>query len=154
MVGTGVALADAVLHQTGQARQHRDRRVDAVLVQRPVEDDLSLGDVAGQVRHRVGDVVVGHGQDRDLGHRTPGPLHHAGPLIQAGQVGVEIAGIALTAGDLALGGGELTQRLAVGGDVGHDDQDVHILLKGQVFRSGQCALRGEDTLDNRVVGQV
>ena len=52
-------------------------------------------------------------------------LQHAGPLVERGQVGIEVGRIALSAGDLALGGGEFPQRLAVGGHIGHDDQDVH-----------------------------
>ena len=62
--------------------------------------------------------------------------------------------VALTTGDLALGRGELTQRFTVGSDVGHDYQNVHILLKGQIFGSGQGTLGGEDTLDDGVIGQV
>ncbi len=34
------------------------------------EQDLALGDVAGEVRDRVRHVVVGHGENGNLGDRT------------------------------------------------------------------------------------
>ena len=154
VVGAGVALADAVFHQTGQAGQHVDGRIDAGLVQIPVQHDLHLGDLAGQVRDGVGDVVVRHGQDGDLGDAAAAALDDARPLVEAGEVRVEIAGITLAAGDLALGGGELAQGLGIAGHVGHDHQHVHILLKGQVLRRRQRAARGEDALDDGVGGEV
>ena len=66
-------------------------------------------------------------------------------------VGIEVAGEPLAPGDLPLGGGELTQRLAVGGDVGHDDQHMHPPFEGEVFRNCQRTAGGEDTFDDRVV---
>ena len=102
MVGSGVALADTVLHQTGQRRQYADRRIQTLSLQGAVKDDLSFGDVAGQVGDRVCDVVVGHGEDRDLGNGTGMSLDHAGSFVQRSQIGIEIAGIALSAGDLSL----------------------------------------------------
>src|SRR6056297_2352728 len=116
MVGVGDALADAVVHQSGQARQHVDGRIHAPAVQLAAEYDLTLGDVAGEVRDGVGDVVAGHGQYRQLCQRTFASSEAAGALVDSGQVGVQIAGITLAAGDLAVAGGHLAQRLAV---VGH-----------------------------------
>src|SRR5699024_6044110 len=116
--------------------------------------DLALGDVTGQVRDGVGDVVAGHGEDGDLSHRALAALDNAGALVQRRQVGVEVAGVALTAGDLALGGGELTQSLTVAGHIGKDDQDVLAQVKGQVLSDGQRRTGRDDTLDDGVVGQV
>ena len=78
----------------------------------------------------------------------------ARPLVQGGQVGVHIAGIAPAAGHFLPGGGNLPQSVGVVGDVGQDDQHVHILLKGQVLRGGQGHAGGGDALHRRVVGQV
>ena len=154
MVGAGVSLTNAILHQTGKRGQHRDRRINTRLVELAVEDDLPLGDIAGQVRNRVGDIVVGHGQDRHLRDRAGTPLHDPGPLIERREVGIEVAGKPLSPGDLPLGGGELAQRLAVGGDVGHDDQHMHPPFEGEVFRNCQRTAGGEDTFDDRVVREV
>ena len=96
------AFADAVLHQTGERRQNGHRRIDAGTVQRTVENDLSLRDVAGQIRHRMGNIVIRHGENRNLRDRAFMPLYHAGTFIQRRQVGVQIAGIALSAGDFAF----------------------------------------------------
>ena len=154
VVHPGVPLADAVLHQAGKAGQHRDGGIHPHQVQAPVQHNLPLGDVPRKVRHRVGDVVVGHGEDGDLCHRAVVAVDHPRPLVEGGQVGIEVAGVALPAGDLPLGGGELPQRLGVGGHIGEDDQHVHILLKGQVFRHRQGAAGGQDTLDDGVVAEV
>ena len=70
MVLTGLALSDARVHEPAQRRQDVDRRVDATPLELPREHDLSLGDVAGQVRDRMRDVVVGHGENHQLGHRA------------------------------------------------------------------------------------
>ena len=81
-------------------------------------------------------------------------LHAAGPLVQGGQVGIQIAGITPPAGHLLAGGGNLPQGFGVVGDVGHDDQHVHALFKGQILRGGQGHAGRGDPLDGRVVGQV
>ena len=68
-------------------------------------------------------------------------LDDTGALVQAGQVRIQVAGEALTAGDLALGGGELAQSLAIAGHIGQDDQHVLVQVKGQVLgrRQGSSA---------------
>ena len=45
VVLAGHALADSALHETGQRRQHVDRRVDLTVLQLPVDVDLALRDV-------------------------------------------------------------------------------------------------------------
>jgi hypothetical protein len=66
MVLPGHALADCRFHESGQRGQDVDRRVDLFVVHLAVDEYLALGDVAGEIRDRVGDVVVWHGQDRQL----------------------------------------------------------------------------------------
>ena len=154
VVLAGLADADALVLQTAQGGQHVHRRHDALAVQLAAEDDLALGDVAGQVGDGVGLVVLGHGQDRDHGDRALLALAAAGALVHGGKVGVQVAGIAAAAGDFLLGGGDLTQSLGVVGDIGQDDQHLHVLLKGQVLGGGQRHARGGDTLDGGVVGEV
>ena len=70
------------------------------------------------------------------------------------QVRVQVAGEAAAAGDFLLGGGNFPQCLSVVGDVGHDDQHVHALLKGQILRGSQGHTGRGDALHGGIVGQV
>ena len=70
VVFPGIAFSDTVFHQTGQGRKNADRRVDRLSVKIPVKYDLSFGDITGQVRDRMGNVIIWHGQDRELCDRT------------------------------------------------------------------------------------
>ena len=154
MILPGLAHADALVLQTGEGWQHVHRGMDSLAVELTAQDDLTLGDIARQVRNGVGLVVLWHGEDGDEGDGAGVAQTAAGPLVESGKVCVEVAGEAAAARDFLLGGGDLTQRLGVVRDIGHDDQNVHALLKGQVLRGGQGHTGGADTLDGRVVGQV
>ena len=94
------------------------------------------------------DIVVGHRENRHLCDRTAAALNDARALVKRREVGIQIPRKALAPGDFALGGAELAQRLAVGGDIGHDDQHVHPALKRKVFRHSQRTARRQD---NRIV---
>ena len=147
------ARADAVLHEAREGGQARDGRIDALLEQLAVEDDLALGDVAGEVGDGVRDVVVGHGEDGDLRDGALGALDLARPLVQGGEVGVQVARDSPCGRDLAADGGDLAQRLAVVRHVRHDDQHVHVALVGEVLGRGQRAARRDEALDGGVVGE-
>ena len=67
MVGAGLALADALVLQTAQTGEHVHGGHQTLAVQVTAEDDLALGDVAGQIGDGVGLVVFGHGQNGDHG---------------------------------------------------------------------------------------
>ena len=71
-----------------------------------------------------------------------------------GQVGVHVAGISAAARNFFPGGGNFTQGVGVVGDIGQNDQHVHILFKGQILRGSQRHTGSSDTLDSRVVCQV
>src|SRR5450759_868155 len=154
VIGPGLILADALVHQAREARQHVDRREDALAVQASREDDLALGDVPGEVGDRVRDVVVGHGEDRHLGDGALPALDPARALVQAREVGVHVSGIAAPSGNLLAGRGDLAQGLAVVRHVGQDDQHLHVVLERQELGHGERAPRGDDALDRRVLGQV
>ncbi len=49
-------LANGRLHETGERRENVDGRVDATIVELAVDEDLPLGDVAGQIRDGVRDI--------------------------------------------------------------------------------------------------
>ena len=128
--------------------------MDALAVQSTAQDDLTLGDIACQVGDGVGLIVLRHSQNGDQGDGAGVAQTAAGPLIQGSQVGIQVAGETAATGDLLLGGGDLAESLCVVGDVGHNDQHLHPLFKGQVLRGSQGHAGGGDTFHSRVVGQV
>ena len=102
----------------------------------------------------MGNIIIGHGQNGDLGDRAVDALYNSGTLVQSGQLTVEISGEALSGRNLSLGGGNLTHGLGKRGHIRQDYQNVHILFKGQIFSQGQGNLGSNQTLYHRVVGQV
>ena len=78
----------------------------------------------------------------------------AAPLVEGGEVAVEVAGIAASPGHLTPGGADLAHGFAVARHVGHDDEHVAAALEGQVLGDGQREPGGEDPLDDRVVRGV
>ena len=102
----------------------------------------------------MGDIIVGHGENRYLGHGTRPSRHNAGSLIEGSQVAVEIARESLSGRNLALGGGDLTHGLGIGGHVRQYNQYMHSLFKGQILGQGKGDFRGDKPLHHRVVGQV
>ena len=102
MVGTCEAFTDTVLHQTGQGRQNVDRRVDRLSMKLTVQYDLALGDISGKVRNRVGDVVVWHGQDRDLGYRTGAATDDSRTFVKGCKLAVQISRITFSGRNLTF----------------------------------------------------
>mmetsp|Transcript_9925 Transcript_9925/g.23506 ORF Transcript_9925/g.23506 Transcript_9925/m.23506 type:complete len:392 (-) Transcript_9925:217-1392(-) len=154
VVATGHALSDGRLHQTRQRRKDVDWGEDALGVQLTVEVDLSLGNVASKIGDRMSNIVVGHGKDGELGDRTVAADDTSGTLVDGGKIGVHVAGVTTTAGNLLTGGGNLAERIGVGGHVGEDDQDVKVALVGKVLGRGEGKTGGNDTLDGGIVGEV
>ena len=56
VVLAGVALADGRLHQTRERGEDVDWRVDTLVVELTVDEDLALGNVTSQIGNGVGDV--------------------------------------------------------------------------------------------------
>ena len=102
MVLPRVSGSYAVLHQTGQRREDADGRVDRLPVQAPVEYDLAFGDVSGEVRDRMRDIIIRHGQYRKLCHGAVCSLYDAGTLVYGGQLAVQVSGISFTGRDLSF----------------------------------------------------
>ena len=146
--------ADAVAHQPRERRQNGDGRVDAAALDLPVENDLSLGDVAGQVRNRVREISGRHRDDRQLRERARTAADAAGALEDRREVAVEVAGIALAARHFAGGRGGFPERLAVVGHVVDDHEHVVAQVEGQVLGGGQRASGSDQALGRRVIGRV
>ena len=102
----------------------------------------------------MGDVPSGHGEDGDLCDGSLLALDPSGTLVQLCEVGVHVSGVTAPSGHFLTGGSDLTERLAVVRDVGHDDQHLHAQVERHVLRGGQTETRGEGTLDGGVVGEV
>src|SRR6266850_4524253 len=150
----GPPLADALVHEPGEALEHVDGRVDAAPVEVPADVDLALGDVAREVGDGVGLVVRWHREYRYLGDGALPALYLAGPLVQGGEVGVGVPGEAPPTGDLVPCRGDLSQRLAVVGHVGEDDEDVGLPLVCEELRGGEREPGREDPLHRGVGGEV
>jgi len=102
----------------------------------------------------VGDVVTGHGQNRELSDRALFALDDACTLVVGGEVGVHITGIAAASGHLLTSSTHLSERLAVVGHVRVDDEHVHVQVECQILGCGQSQPGGENPLYSRIVGQV
>lgn len=62
-------LFNGFLHETREGGEDVNRRVDLLVVELSVDEDLTFGDVAGQIGNGMGDIVVlnralGTGMDR------------------------------------------------------------------------------------------
>src|SRR5699024_5257229 len=130
------------------------RRIDSLTVELAVKHDLPLGDVPRKVGDRMGDIIVRHGQNRNLRDRTGSTAYNARALIEGGELAVQIAGVTLSGRNLSLAGGDLAHRLAEGGDICQNNQNVHALFESQVFGRGERHLRRDQTFHDRVIGQV
>lgn len=154
VVVRGPAGPDGALHEPAERGEHVDGGVHLLVVQGPVDVDLPLRDVPGEVGDRVRDVVVGHREDGDLRDGPPEPLDAPGPLVQRGQVRVHVPGIPPPAGHLLPGGTDLPEGVRVRAHVRHDHEHVLALLVGEVLRGGEGKARSDDSLYGGVVRQV
>ncbi len=102
----------------------------------------------------MGDIVVRHGQYRQLRDRTVHALYHPGALVETGKVAVKVSGISFPGRDLTPDSGKLPQRFAIVRHIGHDYQHVHVLPERQVFGAAQGKAGRRDALDRGTVGQT
>ena len=127
---------------------------NAAPVELPRQHELAFGDVAREIRNRMSDVVVRHGQYWDLSHRSRTILQYAGALEQRGKVTVHVTGESSAAGDLLPCRRDLAERLAVVGNIRHDHEYMHPGLEGQELGLGQSNPGSLETLDRRISGLV
>lgn len=91
--------------------------------------------------------IVRHSQDGDLGYGTVSAFDTTGSLVDGRQIRVHVTRVTATTGDFFTGGRHLTKGIAVGGQVGQNDQDVFLKLVGVVLGGGQGKTRSDDTFD-------
>lgn len=53
------------------------------------------------------DIVVGHGQDRNLGDGTVPSLNSTSTLVNCRQIGIQVTGVTSSTGNFLPGGGNL-----------------------------------------------
>ena len=78
----------------------------------------------------------------------------AAALVDGGEVAVEVARVAASRRDVAAGGGDLAQRLAVVGHVDEHHEHVEPEVEGKMLGDGQGETRREEPLDDGVRGGV
>src|SRR5881296_1269734 len=147
-------LPDPGIHEAGQGGERIDRRVDPFPMQIPVHRDLAFRDVPGQVRDRVGPIVIRDRHDRDLGDAARPSVDPPGPFVDGRQVGVGVARISPASRHLFACGADLTQRLRVVRHVRQDHEDVHTDFVREVLGRRQRHPRRDEPFDRGVVSEV
>ncbi len=135
-----------------------DRGEVAGIGQRAVQAPKDLGDAHGGLGDRLRGVAAGR-RDRTDGRQAAVPLvaaqalHTPGALVELGQAGGQIGGVALLARHLLQPAGHLAQRLGpTGGGVGDDG---HIIAHvAEVLRNGDAGVNGRLTGGHGHVGGV
>mmetsp|Transcript_38540 Transcript_38540/g.97013 ORF Transcript_38540/g.97013 Transcript_38540/m.97013 type:complete len:354 (-) Transcript_38540:194-1255(-) len=100
------------------------------------------------------DVIVGHGENRNLCDTSVATVHTAGTLVDGAKIGVHVTGVTTTAGHLLTSGRHLTQRIGITTHVSENDQHVLLGLIGKVFGRGESKTWRDDALNGGIVGQV
>ena len=154
MVFAGFSLADSLVFKTREAWQGINRRSYPFAMQRPRQNNLSLGYITGQVRHRMRLVVFRHGQNRDHRDRAFLSFDSACPFINSSKVGIEITGITPSARHFLSRCADFTKCFAVVGHVVQDNQNVHVLLECQILSGSQSKSRRGYSLDGGVVREI
>ena len=85
MIPASHSFSNGRLHQSRQRRQHVDWRVDLSIVKLPVHIDLSLGDVASQVRDGMGDIWE---EEEEVGGLDELPFITSSPSLGMDKIGI------------------------------------------------------------------
>src|SRR5688572_7333161 len=101
MIVACAILANSILHQTGKAGKNCYRRINTRKGEFAPKHNLSFGDVTGQVRHWMGDVVIRHRKDWNLRDRALTCTDTTCSLVHGGKIAIQITRIPFTAGNLA-----------------------------------------------------
>jgi hypothetical protein len=76
-----IILTNSRLHETGEGRKHIDWWVDLAIVQVSVNEDLTFSNVPGQIWDGMGNIVVRHGKNGQLGDGTVGASDTTSSLV-------------------------------------------------------------------------
>jgi len=95
----------------------------------------------------MGNIVVWHGKNRDLGDGSVAAFDTTGTFVDGGQIRIHVTGETAAAGNFFASSRDLTQGITVGREIGENDQDVLFELIGVVLGSGQGETGGDNTFD-------
>mmetsp|Transcript_86354 Transcript_86354/g.171429 ORF Transcript_86354/g.171429 Transcript_86354/m.171429 type:complete len:388 (-) Transcript_86354:419-1582(-) len=154
MICPSHALTNTRFHQAAQRWEHIDWRVNLAIVQRPVNEDLPLGDVACEVWDGVRDIVVGHRQDWELGDGTIATLDTACSFVDGRQICVHVTRVSSSTRHLLSCSRDFAKCIGIRRHVSQDDKDVLLPRVGEVFCCGQGKPRCHNALDCWIVRQV
>mmetsp|Transcript_21553 Transcript_21553/g.38515 ORF Transcript_21553/g.38515 Transcript_21553/m.38515 type:complete len:353 (+) Transcript_21553:505-1563(+) len=102
----------------------------------------------------MGNIVVRHGKNGELGDRTLTTLNTTGTLVDGGQIGIHITRVTTTTGHLFTSGGNLTKSVSIRTHIRQNDEDVVATFVGEVLSSGEGNTRSNDTLNSGIIGEV
>lgn len=109
MVFSSHTSADGRLHESGQRRQHVDRRIYLSVMQVSVDVYLALSNITGQVGDRVSDIIVRHGKDRQLSDRSVFAVDPSSSLVDCTEISVQVPRIRPSTRYLLSGGGHFSK---------------------------------------------
>ena len=142
---------DSVLHESGKGGQHIDGRIDTLLEHSSVDVDLAFGDVSSKIWNWVGDVIVWHGQNWNLGDGTKFSLHSSGSLIDGRQISVHVTWVSSSTWHFFSGGRDFSQGVGVRSHVGQNGEHVHFFFVSQMLSGSEGKSGGDDSLNCGVV---
>jgi hypothetical protein len=93
-------FTDSTLHQSGKGWQDIDWWVNASLVHVSINVDLSLSDVTSQIWNWMGDIIIWHGQNWNLGDRSNFTGDSTSSLVDGGEIGVHVTWVTSSTGNL------------------------------------------------------
>lgn len=111
---------------------------------------LALRDVARQVGDGVGDVVVRHRKDGQLGDGPIAAVHATSALVDGGQIGVHVPGVTTSTGHFFTGGGHLVvMDGGTRGQIEGEDKRKIKKIRGSELECFHCHQREEDDRQRR-----
>jgi len=154
VIFAGFSLAHAGSGESGERFQNIDGRGNFFLVEGAIEDELPLGDVPGEIRNRVGDVVFGHRENRHLSDGTACTADSSGAFVNRRKIGVQISRVATATGDFFSLSGDFAEGFGVICEIGENHENMHAFFEGEVLGETECHSRNGDSLDDWVGGGV
>ena len=93
VVLSGHSFSNCRFHETREGGKYVDGRVDLLVVQLTFNEDLSFCDVTSEIWDWVGNIVIRHGEDGDLGDGPISALDSTGSLVDGGEICIEVTRI-------------------------------------------------------------
>ncbi|KAH3660774.1 hypothetical protein OGATHE_005106 [Ogataea polymorpha] len=154
VVFSGHSVTNGTFHQSRERWQHIDRWIHSPVRELSIHKDLPLGNISRQVRNRVSDIVVRHGQNWNLGNGSVSSFHTTSSLVDSRQVSIHITRISSSTWHFFSCGRHLSQSVGIRRHIRQNGQHMLFCLVGKIFGSSQRQSWCNDSFDSRVVSQV